>query len=753
MAIPSDNDPFAEFVAQPAQAQAAPANADPFAEFVQPSQAAPAQTAPVEKPKKLALPEKTDTPAKQKRKEIEQSKAIEGSRSVLRGGTLGLSDVIGAGVAAIPAAIGGDMSYGEAYKDIKDSISLERDQFREENPAIAYGGEIAGAVIPAILSGGTTAAAQGAGAIGKTAATVGSAVTKAGNAIKAAPVIGGLAAKTGAGATMGAIYGGSQAETDNALGGMALGAATGGAGQWGVNKVIEKLVPKAAISKAVSQITDDIKSPEFVNNLTIQLKNEGIDFNALTQEAKQAAIDFAAKAASVGDDAAKTATVAGRKAVLESLPEPIKATRGTLTKDYVQQQKEGLIADTSEILGRDLRSTLNEYQPGLVKNLDIIKGKTGGKADDLYQTGEALRGTVESRAAGSMQKIKEAYKAADELAGENAAQLGDNVTQWLNENAGFNGVSAVTQKAKALGILAEQKLDDGTTALVPQPTTFRKLYELRKAAGALQQSSDGTTKNIGGQFKNLVDDVFDEQGGQLYKDAAKLRRQHALQYESGPKVIRDILKKRAGSETDKAIANEDLFAASVVRGSADDVKKLYGYLLKDKKYRKEGIQQIKDLRSMAIENLKTQASQGQGGFTSSQWNKSLRQIGGREKLEAVFGKEGYKEIQNFTKAADILLNKEKSMAGGSQTASRLAMMGEALFSKLGKLPIVGGTVEGAGKVIQTGITSMGAKNALTDPLGDVAARASKQAARNALMTPAASAARRAAVVSSVGAEQ
>ena len=90
----------------------------------------------------------------------QSNKTIESVRSFGRGATMGLSDVYGSALAAAAAAATSDLSFPEAYVDIKDAVSARRDQFRQEHPALAYGTEIAGGLAPAVITGGASVLPQ-----------------------------------------------------------------------------------------------------------------------------------------------------------------------------------------------------------------------------------------------------------------------------------------------------------------------------------------------------------------------------------------------------------------------------------------------------------------------------------------------------------------------------------------------------------------------------------------------------------------
>jgi len=135
----------------------------------------------------------------------QSNKTIESVRSFGRGATMGLSDVYGSALAAGAAAATSDVSFPEAYVDIKDAVSAQRDQFRRENPALAYGTEIAGGLAPAVITGGASVLPQ--------------AETLAGRAALGA----------GIGAAQGGVYGATQAQTGEAAPDLVKGALVGGA--------------------------------------------------------------------------------------------------------------------------------------------------------------------------------------------------------------------------------------------------------------------------------------------------------------------------------------------------------------------------------------------------------------------------------------------------------------------------------------------------------------------------------------------
>lgn len=76
------------------------------------------------------------------------------ARSAFQGATLYFSDEI---EAAMKTALGSDKSYRENVAEIREKLK----RFQETNPSIALSSELVGAIVPALLTGGSSAAAQG----------------------------------------------------------------------------------------------------------------------------------------------------------------------------------------------------------------------------------------------------------------------------------------------------------------------------------------------------------------------------------------------------------------------------------------------------------------------------------------------------------------------------------------------------------------------------------------------------------------
>ena len=206
---------------------------------------------------------------------IPQSNAVGAIRSFGRGASLGLSDTVGEGVnAMINSSITGTPFLKQFAAD-KDQANAERDQFRNDNPKLAYGSEIAGAIasVPlasravaggaAMLKGGAEAAATGKelANIAKTGTDIVEAVPAIVKGAKSAGVAMQAAKGLGVGAAQGGLYGATEADSggagSNALTGALTGAVIGGTLPLVGNALKSAISPSASTNPSVKLLMNE----------------------------------------------------------------------------------------------------------------------------------------------------------------------------------------------------------------------------------------------------------------------------------------------------------------------------------------------------------------------------------------------------------------------------------------------------------------------------------------------------------------
>lgn len=358
-------------------------------------------------------------PAKKLQLPKTESYGRETIRSLLRGATVGLSDVLGAGggalgykaletVGAVPES---GQSIGDLYAEMKTKQAEQRDAFREENPKTAIGAEIAGAVAPALLTMGASTPATTA-AVAKPAASLGMRTLQG----------------AGIGAAQGGIYGASQADVGEELQGGAEGALFGGAvgaafpilGQ-GLKSVIS---PKASVNPQLQALKEAGVQP------TIGQALGGIA-NKVEQKAQSLPIVgdvIASKRGAARDAAAEVFNNAAINKVLAPIGQKVEGAGqeaiGEAAKKASQAYDNALGKINGVMFDDAFNAKVGELR-GLVSNLSEDQAK---RFEKIYAN------EIQNRMSPAGGMIPEAYKKADSNLGKIAInatdrELGDAVKQ------------------------------------------------------------------------------------------------------------------------------------------------------------------------------------------------------------------------------------------------------------------------------------------------------------------------------------
>jgi hypothetical protein len=186
------------------------------------------------------------------------------ARSATEGLTFGWGDEIGTGLAATAAALQDpNKSFGEIYGEMRDIYAQQQGEFREQNPALATGAEIAGG-----LAGGMGAAARAPQALSR---------------------IPGILRYPGAGAAAGGVTGAGFAEEGERAEGAGTGAAVGGItgavvpaiGSFlrpAANRFVNRMNPRRSAAREIADAVEaDEMTPESVQRRLIRMGGEQVD--------------------------------------------------------------------------------------------------------------------------------------------------------------------------------------------------------------------------------------------------------------------------------------------------------------------------------------------------------------------------------------------------------------------------------------------------------------------------------------------
>jgi hypothetical protein len=478
--------------------------------------------------------------------------------------------------------------------------------------------------------------------------------------------------------------------------------------------------PKSPVSQdvlqTVGEVLSDAKIPPFIPVLgttaratqqagrtTAPLASGNLpSFNQVTQAVKPAVNRLAdalreQEAPNLsGVGAAVVPDVQNRVALAQGLRVPVPLRKGQATRELGQQQFEAEMAKTyPKDVGRPIiESNLNQNER-ILQNFDAYVDATGAeKAGEfnLRQVGKVVDSALVNQANKVKKDIRSAYKSARD-AGE-TAELVDitGVQKYLDGLKAEEVNASVITSAK---IMLSELAENGKI-------TINDLEQIRKRINRISGDT-ATNKEFGREIKAQIDLSTVGKGGELYQKARKLRENYAREFENVGYVDK-LLSKKLGT-TDRAVALEDVFDHSIMKGSLDDVRAIGRTL---KKAGPEGEQAWRELQGQTIEQMKAVVTKniqrdenGNPIVSPKQFDSFVKNLDEDGKLDYIFGKKGAQEIRDLRDTA-ITVYSPVAGINQSNTASALTQALDRIRgSALSKLPMGVGSLYEVGAEMAT----------------------------------------------------
>ena len=414
-----------------------------------------------------------------------------------------------------------------------------------------------------------------------------------------------------------------------------------------------------------------------------------------------------------GVGAAEVPEAAIRTQMAQQLRVPIKLSKGEATRELGQQQFEAETMKTyPEDIGKPLIQAKELKNTQIGQNLDAYIDATGAKvANEFYlrPTGEAVDTALKETATNARKAFKNAYDIARNS--EEGKQLVD-VSPIIKQ---LGNMEAEALNAPVINS-AKMKLEK----LAPNgQITLNNLEEVRKMVGDLSQDTP-TQMKFGGDIKKMIDASAENAGGDLFKEARKLRTQFANQFENIG-LIDDLLKTKPNSK-DRVISLEKVFDHSVMQSDLDSLKALGQTLKRTEKGQQAWAelkgQTIENLRSAITKNIETD-SLGQRTFNPKQFDVIVKNLDKSGKLDYLLGKAGAQEIRNLRDTV-ITINSPVKGINQSNTASAMDKVLNGILRKtVGKIPLGGALVEAGAEAIEKKNIAQKVKESLEyNPMAD-----------------------------------
>jgi hypothetical protein len=374
--------------------------------------------------------------------------------------------------------------------------------------------------------------------------------------------------------------------------------------------------------------------------------------------------------AMVGMGAASTAEDLMRQERLQRLNIP--ATAGERTRNLAQQQFEsevqrGVVTGISEEAKTKLAEQMSGFkanqQKAIVQNFERMTNEVGAEVADPTQM-RAVGKIVDKALNDEYTKKYDAYKSLYAQA-DNA---GETLQQVPYKNLlDFIETKTPTQRQKLDPIL--DSVAESLRMNDPQGTgtiSVRALEDIYQQIGTVKDSANAKP------MKNIITQMGEGAGGELYQKARAARAQLAKEFEDVSRVDK-LLGTKAGY-ADRRIALDDVFKHVVLDGSLEEMRTVTKLL---KKAGPEGQQAYKELQGQTIQHMKDMLTKSdQPSFRNL--NTLINQLDAEDKLVYMFGKTGRNEIMDLRDAIKDVLVKQPGAVNYSNTSGAVLRGLEAL---------------------------------------------------------------------------
>jgi hypothetical protein len=385
-----------------------------------------------------------------------------------------------------------------------------------------------------------------------------------------------------------------------------------------------------------------------------------------------------------GVGAAEVPEAVGRMQMAQQLRVPVDLSKGQAMRDLGQQKFEIETPKNFPELGKPLIEAQAKRNDAILQNFDAFVDATGKETYGLRETGRVVDKALVNAANKAKADINAAYTAARE-AGETQQPVGyAPLKAYIDEQT-------PTVKRKLAPIISA--VDEEIAKNDPKKLGQVSINNLEDIYQFINKNYEPGTVGEGHAkaMKNIINQMTEGQGGELYQEARKLRTKFGREFENVGYVDK-LLRTKPGT-TDRSVAFEDVFDHAILNGSLDDVRAI-GMTLK--KAGPEGQQAFKELQGQTIQYMKDQVSKsvdvdsfGNPVVSPAKFKSVVTQLDQDGKLDYIFGKTGAQEIRNLLETTINVNAPLKGAPNYSNTASSNPNVIFGVLDKIGGIRIPG----------------------------------------------------------------
>jgi hypothetical protein len=369
----------------------------------------------------------------------------------------------------------------------------------------------------------------------------------------------------------------------------------------------------------------------------------------------------------VGVGAAEVPEAVSRVQMAQQLRVPVELSKGQALRDLGQQKFEIETPKSFTELGKPLIEAQAKRNDAILQNFDAFVDATGKETYGLRETGRVVDKALVGAANKAKTEINAAYTAARESGETQQPVSYAPLKAYIDEQT-------PTVKRKLAPIISA--VDEEIAKNDPKNKTGQiSINNLEDIYQFINKNYEPGTVGEGHArtMKNLINQMTEGQGGELYQEARKLRTKFGREFENVGYVDK-LLRQKPGT-TDRSVAFEDVFDHAILNGSLDDVRAI-GMTLK--KAGPEGQQAFKELQGQTIQYIKDKVSQsvdvdsfGNPVVSPAKFKSVVTQLDQDGKLDYIFGKAGAQEIRNLLETTINVNAPLKGAANYSNTSSAI----------------------------------------------------------------------------------
>jgi hypothetical protein len=334
----------------------------------------------------------------------------------------------------------------------------------------------------------------------------------------------------------------------------------------------------------------------------------------------------------------------------------IPLTKGEQLQSLAQQQLEqDLIKSGEPKLVAPLTNLKQQQQEAIGRQFQKLTEATGAQMADtdpifLREIGKIVDKPLMAEYQRSFNNFKNKYKLAD-TSGETLAPAP------YKPIIDFIESKTVTEREKldpVLSAVAEQLVrnDPEGTKTVP----VRTMDDIYQLVGKYPNSAHSK------EIKNLIDEVTEGVGGDLYRQARAARKQFAKEFED-VSIVAGLVSSKG---EDRKVRISGIFNDVVLDSSLEDLQSITKLL---KRAGPDGERAMSELKGQTVQWIKGQATGISGITKADSLRRAIDKLEIEDKLTELFGKSGREEILDLRDTIKDALVKKSGAENTSNTAN------------------------------------------------------------------------------------